>query len=102
MKLTVFRKKAKSKQTGVEFNVYLGKLKNKNGNEDSVSIKFREECGVPTTFPTIIEVERTDVNLVKKTITKEDGTTVESRTLWITKWSESDEKYRDTSLDDYE
>lgn len=107
MKVVIFAQKKETKE-GKKFYSYLATLTKKDGSEDKVEAKFREECGAPDPkkCPIIIEVEKEFANIStkKETYTDEVGEekTVERRRLWISEWSESEEKFIDKSLDDYE
>lgn len=107
MKVTIFAQKKKTKE-GREFYTYLASLNKKDGTTEKVEAKFREECGAPDpkNCPIIIEVDKSDANISEKkeTYTDEVGEEKEvtRRRLWISKYSESAEKFVDSSLDDYE
>ena len=107
MKVTIFAQKKKTKE-GREFYTYLASLTKKDGTTEKVEAKFREECGAPDpkACPVIIEVDKADANISEKkeTYTDEVGEEREiiRRRLWISKYSESSEKFVDSSLDDYE
>ena len=107
MKVLVFGKKRQTKD-GKTFTAYVSKLTKTTGEEVTVGVKFREECGAPKLeeTPCYIEVEKTDANLTIKheEITTEDGEIreVENKTLWVSEWKMSPEKYVDHSLDDFE
>lgn len=107
MKVTIFAQKKQTKE-GKTFYTYLATLTKKDGSEDKVEAKFREECGAPDPkkCPLIIEVDKSDANISEKeeTYTDEVGEEkkVTRRRLWISKYSESEEKFVDSSLDDYE
>lgn len=101
MKITVYAKRKKTK-TGKEFFTYLTTLTKKDGTEEMLEVKFREECGAPKNCPCNIVVNKEDANISKQTITREDnGEVYEVKKLWITSWS-SGEPYVDTSLDEYD
>lgn len=95
MKITVFGKKKTSKE-GREFTSYFSKLTNKDGEEIGVTVKFRKECGYPSTVPVILEFDKKTANIT--TEVTDDGSVFQ--TLWITEFKESD--YVDHSLDDFE
>lgn len=107
MKVIIFAQKKKTKE-GREFYTYLASLTKKDGTSEKVEAKFREECGAPDpkACPLIIEVDKSDANISEKkeTYTDEVGEEKEviRRRLWISKYSESNEKFVDSSLDDYE
>jgi len=104
MQLTIFAKRGQSKD-GKNFNIYLGRLVNKNtGEEVNVRVKFREDAGQPKPerCPMNIVVDKNDANLVTSTYTVEDtGEQRTRRTLWVSKWSEG-APYVDHSLDEYD
>lgn len=107
MKALIFAQKKQTKE-GKPFNTYLARLKKKDGEEITVEAKFREECGNPKAdkCPMYIEYEKGDANLSEKkeTYTDEVGEEKEvvRRRLWISKYTESEEKYVDHSLDEFE
>ena len=101
MEITVFAKKKKTK-TGKDFFTYLTTLTRKDGEEEMIEVKFREECGAPKSFPVNLVIEKKDANISKKNITREDnGEMFEKKTLWVSAWEEG-EPYEDTSLDEYD
>lgn len=107
MKVLVFAKKRQTKE-GKNFTAYVSRLTKKDGEEITTGVKFREECGSPKAeeCPCYIEIDKANANLTTKKmdVTTEDGEIkeVESKTLWVSKWKMSNEKYVDTSLDDFE
>lgn len=107
MRVLVFAKKRQTKE-GKQFTAYVSRLTKKDGEEITTGVKFREECGAPKMeeCPCYIEIDKANANLTTKKmeITTEDGEIkeVESKTLWVSKWEMSKEKYVDTSLDDFE
>lgn len=101
MRITVFRKVAKSKD-GRAFDVYVSKLRKKDGSEQYVSVKFRKEVQLPAEFPAIIEVSKDHANLAKKSFDRENGEKGERYTLWIDSYIPTGEKYVDHSLEDFE
>ena len=101
MVITVFAKKKKTKQ-GKDFFTYLTTLTKKDGTEEMIEVKFREECGTPKSFPVNLVIDKSDANISKKTVTREDnGELYERKTFWVTAWTEG-EPYVDTSLDEYD
>lgn len=101
MEITVFAKKKQTK-TGKVFYTYLTTLMKKDGTEDKMEVKFREEAGIPDSFPCNLVINREDCNVSKKLKNREDtGEVFETRTLWVTKWTQGT-PYIDTSLDDYD
>ena len=108
MKVTIFAQKKETKE-GKKFYTYLAKINKKDGSVDTLEAKFREECGAPDPkkCPLIIEVDKSsgsNISEKKEKYTDEVGEEKEvtRRRFWIAAWSESDEKYFDTSLDEYE
>ncbi|MBO7734806.1 MAG: hypothetical protein J6S67_19760 [Methanobrevibacter sp.] len=107
MKVTIFAQKKKTKE-GKNFYTYLATLTKKDGDEVKVEAKFREECGAPDpkSCPVIIEVDKSDANISEKkeTYTDEVGEEKEvtRRRLWISAYTVSDEKFVDSSLDEFE
>lgn len=105
MLLNIFAKKRTTSE-GKAFYSYLTTLTRKDGEQETVQVKFREGCGQPNgqDCPRVIEVNKEDANLVKRMVQVEkNGQTeeVESRTLWVSGWTDKGE-YVDHSLDDYE
>ena len=103
MKITVFAKKGQTAD-GKKFDRFIGRLTKKDGTEQSVAIRFREECGQPkyTDCPMNIVVKKENANMTKRNYTREDtGEVATSYTMWVTAWDKG-EKYIDTSLDEYE
>lgn len=107
MKVLVFAKKRQTKD-GKNFTAYVSKLTKKNGEEITAGVKFREECGAPKAeeCPCYIEINKTDANLAtrKTEITTDEGEIkeIEQKTLWVSAWKMSQDKYVDKSLDDFE
>lgn len=108
MKVLVFPKKRTTKE-GKAFTAYVTKMTKKDGTEVAMGVKFREECGAPKTedLPCYIIVDKLDANMSSRTREVVDTETgevkdVTSHTLWISKWTKSDEEYVDHSLDDFE
>lgn len=101
MEITIFAKKKKAKN-GKEFVTYLTTLQKKDGTEDTMEVKFREEVGEPRNCPCNIEVEKTDINIQKKSVTREDtGELITVKKLWVKAWKPGS-PYEDRSLDDYD
>lgn len=105
MLLNVFAKKRTGKDGKVFYN-FLSTLTKKNGEQETVQLKFREDAGLPdaSKCPMIISVDKSDANLIKKLVTVEkDGEAkeIEQRTFWISKYDYVGE-YVDHSLDEYE
>lgn len=107
MKALIFAKKKETKE-GKKFYTYFATLTKKDGTEENVDCKFREECGSPKpeSCPLYIEFDKEDANLATKKIKTVDEVgndkEVEVKKLWISKYQISEEKYVDNSLDDYE
>lgn len=107
MKALIFAKKRKTSE-GKEFYGYIATLTKKDGSEETIGCKFKEECGnpKPDSCPLYIEFDKDGGNISTKheTVVNEVGeeSKVERKTLWISKYIISEEKYVDTSLDDYE
>ena len=103
MKITVFAKECK-KRDGGTFYRYIGKLTRKStGEVVTVSVNFRQECGAPNPHncPRIVEFDKKNANYSESDFTKEDGTTIKTRELWISKWKDGGE-FVDNSLDDFD
>ena len=109
MKIALFG----SEVSGQNFNSYSTHLTKKDGSSVYCRVKFKKGCAMPDikTLPAYIIVKKENANLTeriardKKTnevITSADGEVVINRTLWISQWAYSDEKYIDHSLDDYD
>lgn len=101
MKITVFAKK-RTTHEGKKFMTYISRLTKKDGTEVTSAVKFREGCGTPTDFPCIINVNKNDCNMsTKEVVDKDTGVIYVNNTLWIKAWTPSNEKYEDTSMDDF-
>lgn len=108
MKIVVFAKKRQTKD-GKPFTAYVTRMTNKAGEDITAGVRFREECGSPkeSECPCYIEFDKGKANMSTKTMEITDPETNEirdvvSRTLWVTEWKKSAEKYVDHSLDDFE
>lgn len=101
MTITIFAKK-KNTTDGKTFYTYLATLKKKDGTEQTVSVKFRDEAGTPKPekCPMNIIIDKKNANLSKKDFVKDDGETYTSFTLWVSEWLQG-APYVDTSLDDF-
>lgn len=103
MEITVFAKQRTNKE-GKPFTSYITKLVNKKtGDEETMSAKFRMECGAPKAedCPCNIVIEKGKANITRSTYTREDtGEVMDVKTLWISSWSKGS-KYEDHSMDDY-
>ena len=107
MLLNIFAKKRNTKDGKVFYN-YLTILTKKDGEQETVQVKFRDDCGQPngSDCPRTIEVKKENANLVKKVITVpgkegQPEKEVEERKLWVSEWEDRG-AYIDHSLDDYE
>lgn len=105
MLLNVFAKKRTGKDGKVFYN-FLSTLTKKDGEQETVQLKFTEDAGLPNASkcPMTIEVDKADANLVKKMVTVEkngEEKEIEQRTLWINKYEYKGD-YVDHSLDEYE
>ena len=101
MKTTIFAKK-RTTDEGKKFVTYIGKLLKKSGEEISVSVKFKEECGQPKAenCPMNIIFPKETANLASREYTDENGDVHKAYTLWISEWKQG-ESYVDHSLDDF-
>ena len=104
MQATIFAKKVQKKD-GTTFKRYITKLMKKDGTEETMNVKFREECGVPANCPCNIEFDKSNANFSQKVQTYTDNETGEeketvSKTLWINAWQYGEE-YVDTSMDEF-
>lgn len=110
MQLSIFGKNIEFE--GKKFPAFTGRLRKKNGDELTVTVKFRQDCGAPDlkSCPCIIEFPKTAANLVIKELKGEDGIPLvneatgeikKSKTLWISDWRLVG-PYIDHSLDDFE
>lgn len=103
MEIAIFAKKRTNKE-GKPFTSYLSSLTRKDGTTQTISVKFREECGSPKAekCPMNVIIDRGDANMVKKSFEREDtGETGISYTLWVSAWKEGI-PYVDTSLDEFD
>ena len=101
--LTIFAKKRTTAQ-GKTFYNYLTTLTKKDGEELTVSVKFRESTGTPKPeeCPLNIAVTKENLNLARRKYKREDtGELAEAFTLWINEWKKGS-KYVDRSLDDFD
>ena len=103
MEITIYAKKRTSSD-GKPFFGYLSTLTRKDGTKQTVSVKFREDCGNPKAdkCPMNIVVEKVNANMTVKEFTREDtGEVCNSYTLWVSEWEQGSE-FVDHSLDDFE
>lgn len=110
MKMNIFGKSIEFE--GKKFPGYTGRLTKKTGEELTVTVKFRQECGGPElkACPCVIEFPKSAANLVIKTLKDSDGQPLyneasgevkTSKTLWIADWKMVG-PHVDHSLDDFE
>lgn len=102
MEITIYAKKRNNVE-GKPFTVYLATLKKKDGTEQRVSVKFREDCGSPKAekCPQNIVVEKKNANMTAERYTRKDtGEEAYSYTLWVSEWKQGSE-FVDHSLDDF-
>lgn len=103
MEKTIFAKKRTNRE-GKPFYSYLTTMRKKDGTEEIMQVRFRDECGAPEPkkCPINIVFDKSDANVAKRSYIREDtGEPAIALTLWITAWKEG-EPYVDTSMDDYE
>lgn len=103
MEITVYAKK-RSTNEGKTFYSYLSTLTRKDGSTQSVSVKFRDECGSPKPekCPMNVIIDKKDANLSSREFVREDtGEAAISYTLWVSAWTQGAE-FVDHSLDDFE
>lgn len=103
MEVTVFAKKRTTAE-GKIFHTYLATLKKKNGESQTVAVKFRDDAGKPKpeNCPINIVFEKKNANLVDRDRIREDtGELVKSYTLWVSEWKQGT-PYVDHSLDDFD
>ena len=102
MELTIFAKKKTTKEDK-KFYIFLTTLKKKDGTEQHMTVKFKEDCPElkASQCPCNIIVEKKDANVSERAYTDNEGNDKKALTLWIGKYQVG-EPYVDTSLDDYE
>lgn len=103
MEITIYAKKKQSRE-GKTFFTYLSTLTRKDGTQQTVQVKFRDEAGNPRpeNCPLNIRFDKASANLSSRDYERDDtGETVRSYTLWITQWEEGS-KFVDHSLDEFE
>lgn len=110
MKITLFAKSIHSRD-GKSYAIFVTNLERKDGSKQYATVRY---VGDDTRMgfdskrcPCIINIEKGDANLSKKTRTVTDSKTGESRTvdsytLWVKKYTEAPEKWVDHSLDEFE
>lgn len=105
MIITVFKKKVTPKNGNKPFNKYITTLTNKQGESIYTEIRFADGVTIPSTFPCVVEIEKSKANLSTKTnkVTNEQGEEKEftRHTLWVNE-IKSVSEYIDHSLDDFE
>lgn len=103
MEIAIFAKKRTTKD-GKPFYSFLSTLTRKDGTAQTVTVKFRDECGSPKPekCPMNIKVEKGNMNLASSTFTREDtGEPATSYKLWVSTW-EPGSPWVDTSLDEFD
>lgn len=101
--ITIFSKK-RTTEEGRKFYTYTGRIKRKDGTEQTAEIKFRESCGKPdgSKCPMNIIVNKDNCSMSQRQITIEKTGEVKTvYKMWVSDWSEGD-PYVDHSMDDYE
>lgn len=102
MEITIYAKKKQSRD-GKTFYTYLSTLTRKDGTQQTVQVKFRDEAGnpKPENCPMNIVIDKNDANLSSRDYVREDtGETVRAFTLWVTQYAPGS-KFVDHSLDDF-
>lgn len=103
MEITIYAKKRTTNE-GKSFYSYLSTLTRKDGTKQTVSVKFRDECGnpKPENCPMNIEFDKCNANMSTKEFLREDsGEVGVSYTLWVSDWRQGT-PFVDHSLDDFE
>lgn len=103
MEITIYAKKRTTAE-GKSFFSYLSTLTRKDGTKQTVSVKFRDECGSPKPekCPMNVKFDKGNANMTTREFTREDtGEVGTSYTLWVSKW-EQGSPFVDHSLDDFE
>lgn len=108
MDITIFAKKMTNHETKQTFYRYISKLKKKTGEDVTVNVKFKDECGSPKgeSCPMNITIDKSLSNYSEKEREYTDSKTGEvktatERTLWVGNWKQG-EPYVDTSMDEFE
>lgn len=102
MEITIFAKRCNTAE-GKTFYRYLSTLKRKDGTEQIIAVKFRDEAGQPKPekCPMNIKFDKSAGNLSSKDfLDASTGEVRQSHTLWLSKWTEG-KPYEDHSLDDF-
>ena len=103
MEITIYAKKRRTTE-GKSFFSYLSTLTRKDGTKQTVSVRFRDDCGnpKPEKCPMNIKFDKDNANMTTREFTREDtGEAGTSYTLWVSKW-EPGALFVDHSLDDFE
>ena len=102
MELAIYAKK-RTMTNGKTFYSYLATLPRKDGTDQTVTVRFRDEAGSPdpAKCPMNIIVDKKDSNVSKRTYTTADGEIGTAYTLWVSAW-EVGAPYIDTSLDEFD
>lgn len=103
MEITIYAKR-RNAADGKTFYSYLSTLTRKDGTQQTVSVKFRDEAGSPKPekCPMNIKFDKVHGNLSTKEFIRNDtGETATSFTLWVSAW-EPGTPFVDHSLDDFE
>ena len=103
MEITIYAKKRTTAE-GKSFFSYLSTLTRKDGTKQTVSVKFRDECGnpKPENCPMNVKFDKGNANMTTREFVREDtGEVGTSYTLWVSAW-EPGTPFVDHSLDDFE
>ena len=103
MEITIYAKKRHAVE-GKTFYSYLSTLTRKDGTNQTVSVKFRDDAGnpKPENCPMNIKFDRGTANMTARAFTRRDtGATGSSYPLWVSRWEQS-APFVDHSLDDFE
>lgn len=102
MEITIYAKKRTTAE-GKTFYSYLSTLTRKDGTKQTVSVKFRDECGnpKPEKCPMNIKFDKGAANMATSEFIREDtGEIGISYTLWLSAW-EQGAPFVDHSMDDF-
>lgn len=103
MEITIYAKKRTTTE-GKSFYSYLSTLTRKDGTKQTVSVKFRDECGnpKPENCPMNVKFDKINANMATREFVRDDtGEVGTSYTLWVAAW-EPGTPFVDHSLDDFE
>lgn len=103
MEITIYAKKRTTAE-GKSFYSYLSTLTRRDGTKQTVSVKFRDECGnpKPENCPMNVKFDKGSANMATREFVREDtGEVGTSYTLWVSVW-EPGTPFVDHSLDDFE